>query len=65
MALPDGIEPILDKPQACEYLNISEWHLQRLIRYRQIPFVKVGRLIRFKPSDLAQWLDENRTEVVS
>jgi excisionase family DNA binding protein len=59
------MEPLLDKPQACERLNIGIWHLERLIRYREIPFVKVGRLIRFKPSELDAWIDDNRTESCS
>jgi excisionase family DNA binding protein len=58
-------ETLLDKDQTCERLNIGRWHLERLIRDREIPFVKVGRLIRFKPSDLDKWIEENRTETIS
>jgi excisionase family DNA binding protein len=55
-------EPLLDKPQACELLNIGHWHLERLIRYRKIPFRKVGRLVRFDAAELRAWLDENKIE---
>lgn len=48
------------------------WSITRLARYfdvpiptvrdwvykRQIPFVKVGRLVRFQPSDVQRWLSE-------
>lgn len=60
MTTPD--DSLLDKPQACEYLNIGNWHLERLIRDRVIPIVKVGRLIRFRRTALDAWLDENTIE---
>lgn len=55
-------EPLLDKAQACELLNIGRWHLENLIRNREIPIRKVGRLIRFDRRELKAWLDENRIE---
>jgi excisionase family DNA binding protein len=55
---------LLDKDQAADRLNIGRWHLEALIRRRDIPFVKVGRLIRFDPADLDAWLDANRTEAL-
>lgn len=55
---------LLDKTEAIELLNITNWHLERLIRYRLIPFVKVGRLVRFRRSDLDAWIEDNRTEAV-
>jgi len=57
--------PLLDKAGACEFLHLKHWTLEGLIRRRQIPFVKVGRQIRFKPADLAAWLDDNTTEAVN
>lgn len=58
--LDDVPTALLDKDQTAERLNIGRWHLERLIRDREIPFVKVGRLIRFKPDDIDAWLDEHR-----
>jgi hypothetical protein len=31
------------------------------VHERRIPVVRVGRLIRFDPVDIAAWLDEHRT----
>lgn len=56
--------PLLDKEQAAARLNIGRWHLEALIRRREIPFTKVGRLIRFEAADLDRYLDDNRTEAV-
>lgn len=62
--MPSEAEALLDKDGAMAKLNIGRWHLERLIRDREIPFVKVGRLIRFVPSDIDAWIDDNRTEVI-
>jgi len=56
------MEALLDKPSTAGRLGITERHLDYLVTKRRIPFVRVGRLIRFKPSDLELWLEENRTE---
>jgi excisionase family DNA binding protein len=59
-------ETLLDKAQACERLNINIWHLEHLIRYRQIPFIKIGtrKVIRFKAEDLDAWIEDKRIEAV-
>jgi hypothetical protein len=31
---------------------------------RRIPFVKVGRFVRFDPGELDVWLDQQRVDVV-
>jgi len=59
------VEPLLDSPAAAEVLGITERGLRKHVVDRTIPFVRVGRLIRFKPEDLRAWVDDNRTEAVS
>jgi excisionase family DNA binding protein len=47
------------KRQAAKYLNISEGSIERLMR-AGLNYVKVGGLVRFRPEDLAAYLDRNR-----
>jgi len=42
--------------QAAEYLNITDHFVRRLIRERRIPFVKVGRLVRLRRTDIDDYL---------
>jgi excisionase family DNA binding protein len=42
--------------QAAEYLNITDHFVRRLIRERRIPFVKVGRLVRLRRSDIDEYV---------
>lgn len=43
-------------------LSIKESHLRSLIFRQEIPFIKVGRLIRFDQSQIQKWLEEKISE---
>lgn len=44
-------------------LGTSSRHIRRLVAERRIPYVKVGRLVRFDPADIAAWIDGRRVLV--
>lgn len=46
----------LDYEGAAAYLNTTARHMRRLVARREIPFVKVGRLVRFLPEALDEYL---------
>ena len=50
--------------QAAEYLNITDHFARRLIRERRIPFVKVGRLVRLRRTDIDDYLAGRRVPAV-
>ena len=52
----------LDSPALAARLSITTRHVRRLIQERRIPFIKVGRLVRFDPEAIERWLDENRSD---
>lgn len=62
-AAPD--EVLLDPPALAARLSITERHVRRLVAERRIPFVKVGRFVRFEPSAIARWLSDNAVDVAS
>jgi excisionase family DNA binding protein len=47
---------LLTVEQAADYLNITDHFVRRLIRERRIPFLKVGRLVRLRRTDLEDYL---------
>lgn len=51
--------------EAVEATGIPERTLRTLVNTRRIPFVKVGKFLRFKPSDLQGWLEENTRPVLA
>lgn len=45
--------------ETAEWLNVPERMVRRLVAERRIPFVKVGRYVRFRPTDVEAWRDGN------
>ena len=52
---------LLDIDAVAALLSTSVRHIRRPVQERRIPVVRVGRLIRFDPSDIDAWLDEHRS----
>ncbi len=50
----------LTPAEAADYLGVTERWVRRAVQERRVPFMKVGRLLRFHPDDLDSWLNEQR-----
>ena len=57
--------PLIDIHGVAEVLGVTPRHIQRLVAERRIPYLKVGRFVRFDPAELSVWLDQQRREVRS
>jgi len=55
-------DPLFTPPEAAAYIGVTENTLSvwRCVGRYAIPFIKVGRLVRYRRSDLESWL-ESRT----
>jgi len=49
---------LLDTAEASEFLGISRNTLYEWIVQRKIPYIKVGRLVKFRREDLQKWLEK-------
>jgi excisionase family DNA binding protein len=56
----EGLPRLLSIGQLAERLGTTPRRVRRLVAERRVPFVKVGRLVRFDPDDIAAWLDARR-----
>ena len=62
-----GSLPVSDKqllltpPQAAEALQISERKLWSMKASGEIPFILLGRSVRYPVADLQRWIDERKT----
>ncbi len=52
---------LLDRPTLAGLLGTTERHVRRLVAERRIPFIRVGRFIRFEPGAIERWLREQAT----
>ncbi len=59
----EQLPQLLDGPTLARLLGTTERHVRRLVAERRIPFVRVGRFIRFEPNAIARWLEDRVTAV--
>ncbi len=62
MPTPTIDAPLLDTDTVAQVLGVTRRHVQRLVSERRIPFIKVGRFVRFDPASLNVWLDQQLME---
>ncbi len=65
MAKPEKIprpDQYWDKKQAATFLSKTVRAIETMAYRRELPFYKVGRLLRFDPDELANWVRQERRE---
>ncbi|MFZ0931742.1 MAG: helix-turn-helix domain-containing protein [Syntrophobacteraceae bacterium] len=50
--------------ELAEYLAISKATVYRLVNKRQLPFNKVGGMLRFRKDDIERYLEAGRIEPI-
>lgn len=58
-----GIRRLVDVDGAAEHLTVTPRFVRSLVAERRIPYLKVGKFVRFDLDDLNDWLDDCRVEV--
>jgi excisionase family DNA binding protein len=53
-------EPLLTLPQVAEFLAVSERTVKRLAAKRSLHCVRIGRSVRFDPSDVRRWVETRK-----
>jgi excisionase family DNA binding protein len=56
---------LLDVDTAATYLGVTPRFVRRLVAERRIPFVKIGRYVRFEIPDLDRFIEAGRVESVA
>jgi excisionase family DNA binding protein len=56
---------LLTAREAAAYLGYAEGTVRNKVMDGEIPFVKVGRLLRFRRPDLDRWVDEQTAEAMA
>lgn len=52
-------DEVLDFKQACEFLKCNKSWLYAKVRFREIPYIKVGKYLKFSKKELIKWLKKN------
>jgi excisionase family DNA binding protein len=56
-------ENLLKYPEAAARLGISLGTLQNWVFQKKFPHIKIGRLVRFSPQDITDYINAHRVEV--
>jgi excisionase family DNA binding protein len=51
-------DPLLDKHQVAERLNVGVRFVERLISEKRIPYIKVGRHVRVRDSEILKFISD-------
>jgi excisionase family DNA binding protein len=54
---------LIDVAALAGWLGIEIGFVRRLVCERRIPFIKIGRYVRFDPQEVQMWIDQQRNEV--
>lgn len=60
MAPTNGQPLLIDVPTLAAQLSVTIRFVRRLIAEDRIPYLKIGKFIRFDPSEINSWIDEQR-----
>jgi excisionase family DNA binding protein len=52
---------LLSVCDAAKWLGVSEWHVRRLLWRGELPFVRIGRIIRIDKLDLERFVDAEKS----
>lgn len=59
------VPQLLTMDELAERLNVTRRHVRRLVAERRVPFLKIGKFVRFDAAEVGAWLDSNRVRCCS
>jgi excisionase family DNA binding protein len=59
------LKEILNIDEVSEYLRIKKSSLYSKVERKEIPYYRIGRLVRFKKSDIDLWIEKLKSESIS
>jgi excisionase family DNA binding protein len=60
-ALPDT-QTLIDVAALAERLGVTQRFVRRLTAENRVPFLKIGKFVRFDPREIEPWLDSARSD---
>jgi excisionase family DNA binding protein len=55
----DGRPTLFTLREAASYLGVTERRMRRAVERREVPFTKIGKLVRFRQADLDKFIEAN------
>lgn len=45
-----------------DHLDVTERFVRRLVEDNRVPYLKIGKFVRFHPDDINEWIADTRIE---
>jgi excisionase family DNA binding protein len=58
----DDANRLVDISAVATRLGVTERYVRQLVAERRISYIKFGRLLRFDPVEVEQWLERSRVD---
>ena len=55
-----GHRGLIDVPALAVELGVTQRFIRRLVAKDRVPFLKIGKFVRFDPREIDEWVDECR-----
>ncbi len=56
-------EPLWTVAQVAEFFSVTTRTVRAWQVERQLPFLKIGGVVRFRPAEIEAWADDHRDDV--
>ncbi len=53
---------LIDIPTVAERLGVDTRFVRRLVHENRLPYIKVGKFVRFEQADVEAWIADRRVE---
>lgn len=63
--MKNEIEKMVGIGELSRYLDIKVNTVYAWVHSRQIPYYKVGRLVKFRKSEIDQWLEQRKVKEIA
>jgi excisionase family DNA binding protein len=60
MTVAVALPRLLNIDELAEQLGVTTRHIRRLVAEKRVPYLKVGKFVRFDPAEIGEWLDHAR-----
>ncbi len=57
---PSQPRALIDVPALAERLGMTQRFIRRLTAEDRVPFLKIGKFVRFDPREIDRWVDAHR-----
>ena len=54
---------LIDIEALATWLGVEVVFVRRLVAERRIPFLKIGKFVRFDPDEVSRWIDDQRVGI--